>query len=121
MKTNINNLIKILNAKVLCGEELLEKDVTENEITGGYACDMLSRVISMIKTGEAWFTILNSINVVAVATLSDCACVVLTEGVEMEAGVLKRAIDNQLIVISTSMTTYESCATLYKALEAAKK
>ena len=117
---NTKKLINLLNAKILCGEEPSENETTEKEITGGYACDMLSRVISMIKSGEAWFTILNSMNVVAVATLSECACVVLTEDVTMEPDVLKRAADNQLTVISTSMTTYESCALLHNAIEADK-
>lgn len=112
MKMNTKKLINLLNAKILCGEES-----TDKEVTGGYACDMLSRVISMIKNGEAWFTILNSINVVAVATLSDCTCVVLTEDVTMEPDVLKRASDNQLVVISTSMTTYEACTLLYNSIK----
>ncbi len=96
-----------INAKVLCGENLLNRKVCE-----GYAGDMLSWVMSHLHNDQAWFTILNSINVIAVATLTDCPCVILTESVVMEEDVLKMAIEKDVVVLSTFLSTYEACAAL---------
>lgn len=81
-------------------------------VTGGYACDMLSLVMTGVQPGEAWFTILNSMNVVAVAVLAECDLVVLTGGVTLEPAVLERAIAQGIGIASTSLTTYQACVRL---------
>ncbi len=81
-------------------------------VRGGYACDLLSWVISRIKQDDVWLTILNSVNVVAVAVLSECACILLTEGTEMEPAVLDRAREKSVIVLSTDLPTFEAAARL---------
>lgn len=53
----------------------------EREITGGYAGDLLSWVMGRATSGDAWVTIMSNINVIAVAQLTDVACVILAEGV----------------------------------------
>lgn len=108
----IEQIIPVLDAKILCGEQLLRR-----EVHGGFACDMLSWVISRLQDNQAWFTILNSVNVVAVAVLSECSCVVLTEDVVMEADVLQRAVEKNLVVLSTPLPTYEACAVISALLK----
>lgn len=81
-------------------------------IQGGYACDLLSWVISRVETTDVWFTILNSINVVAVASLADCACVMLTEGVGMEQDVLARAQEKGVTILGTDLSTWEASVAL---------
>lgn len=53
----------------------------EREITGGYVGDLLSWVMGRATSGDAWVTIMSNINVIAVAQLTDVACVILAEGV----------------------------------------
>lgn len=108
----IKDLIPKINAKILCGEEFLDRDVQ-----GGFACDMLSWVMSRLQEDHAWFTVLNSVNVVAVAVLTECSCVILTENVEMEEDVLKRAVEKNIVVLNTPIPTYEACNALAKALQ----
>lgn len=86
--------------------------MAERQIHGGFACDMLSLVISGVQPGEAWFTILNSMNVIAVAVLSDCPLVILTDGVTLEPAVLERAIAQNITVASTPLRTFEACVRL---------
>ena len=45
----------------------------ENEVTGVYACDLLSRVMSGCQEGDAWITVQTHLNVIAVAELDDAA------------------------------------------------
>ncbi len=95
--------------------------LTAREINSGYACDLLSLVIAGVKRDEAWFTILNSVNVVAVAVLADCPLVVLTEGVVMDPEVVARAADKGVWVVSTKLSTYRACVRLNALIEADDK
>ena len=49
------------------------------EVTCGYACDLLSWVMSHGEEGMAWVTVQTHLNVIAVAALADMACVILPE------------------------------------------
>ncbi len=51
------------------------------EVTGGYVGDLLSWVMGRATSGDAWVTIMSNINVIAVAQLTDVACVIMAEGV----------------------------------------
>jgi len=102
--------LETLLARFPC--RLLAGETDNREISGGYSCDLLSWVISRIKSGDVWFTILNSINVLAVATLADCACVMLTEGVSMDSQVLARAGEKGVIVLATDLPTWEASVLL---------
>lgn len=108
---NIDTLLAEFPCRLLCGDP-----ADSRPITGGYACDLLSLVVSRIKTNDVWFTILNSINVIAVATLAECACVMLTDDVEMESRVLDRAREKGVCVLSTPLPTYEASAALAELL-----
>lgn len=103
----ISEFIPAIQAEILCGGQSLDRS-----LTGGYAGDMLSWVMARLQAGQAWFTILNSMNVIAVASLTECACVVLTEQVEMDPEVLARAEDKEIVVLRTPLTTYEACSVL---------
>lgn len=63
----------------------------EREISGGYAGDLLSWVLGRAEAGTAWLTIMSNQNVAAVALMTDVACVILTEGVEPDPELLRRA------------------------------
>lgn len=87
------------------------------QISGAYVCDMLSRVVSSIESGQVWITILNSINVVAVASLSECPCVILADDVKMPDDVIKRADENNVMILSTGFSAYKVCGLIYGKME----
>lgn len=106
----VADLVKDLDLKVLT-------DVYENrEITTGYCCDMLSWAMSRLSDTSCWFTILNSMNVIAVASLSGCSAIVLTENVGMDEEVLRKAAEEGIPVLSSVRNTYESASELSRAL-----
>lgn len=88
----------------------------EREITGGYAGDLLSWVMGRASEGDAWVTIMTNINVVAVASLADVACVLLAEGVNVPADVLAAAADKGVTLLGSEKPIYELCAALHAAL-----
>ncbi len=61
------------------------------EIENGYCGDFLSNIISRAPDSCAWLTVMNNVNVAAVATLIDCACIILCEGVAPDEALLARA------------------------------
>jgi serine kinase of HPr protein (carbohydrate metabolism regulator) len=106
MKT-LDQIAQALDFEVLVGEDLAAR-----EVTSGYACDMLSWVMAHAQPTDIWMTILNSINVIAVAVLTECACVLLTENVELPDDVAARARAKDIIVLRTPWSTYEASTRL---------
>ena len=85
------------------------------EVTCGYACDLLSWVMSHGEEGMAWVTVQTHMNVVAVAVLAEMACVILPESIDMEEESLNKAINEDMIVLSSPLTSYEICGRLNAA------
>ena len=100
----VNELSKALGCKVLCMPD------GEREVTGGYCGDLLSWVMGRAESGDAWVTIMSNINIIAVATLADPACIVLAEGVEIDADVLNKAEREGVNVISSTLDSFALCA-----------
>lgn len=89
---------------------LTSPDYTDREITGCYVGDLLSWVMGKANSGDAWITIMSNINIVAVATLTDVSCIILSEGVNPEEDVIKKADKEGIIILRSTKTSYEiSC------------
>ncbi len=96
----IGELVAQLPVRLLTGD-------AEREITGVYACDLLSWVISHAAVGDAWITVMNNLNIIAVAALTDLACIVIPEGVEVDSSVLERAREQEVAILSAELSAAE--------------
>lgn len=94
-----------LGLRIICGDG-------EREICGVYAGDLLSWVMSHLTDGEAWITIMSNVNVVAVASLTGAAAVILAEGVEPDPPALEAARERGITLLSGDMPVYELCAAM---------
>ena len=94
-------------------EQLSLEEITvadyDREVTGGYAGDLLSWVMGRAEDGDAWVTIMTNINVIAVATLADVACVVLAENVPVEADVVNAATAKGVTLLRSADATFTLC------------
>lgn len=88
----------------------------EREITGVYIGDLLSWVMGRADSGDAWLTIMSNLNILAVASLADTACIVVTEGVTLEENIISSAVDKGINILSFKDSTYSAATTLYKLL-----
>lgn len=86
------------------------------EVFGGYAGDLLSWVMGRLEPDSAWVTIMSNVNIVAVASLADPACIILSENVVPDAEVLARAEQQGVNVLATERTTFEVCAEIASVL-----
>ncbi len=86
------------------------------QVSGAYACDLLSWVIGRAEGGAALVTVMTNVNVIAVAVMADLPCVIICEGAALDEVALQRAKDQGISVLSSDKPTYETCLALGKVL-----
>ncbi len=108
-----------MTVKTLCDElgwtVLTEGDLSR-EITGCYCGDLLSWVMSKAQDGDCWLTVMGNINAVAVAVLTDCACIVLTENAALDDEAKARAEQQAVTILTTELNAYQAAVELSKRL-----
>ena len=80
------------------------------EVRGGYAGDLLSWVMGRAPADAAWLTIMSNSNIVAVATLADCAAILLCEGVAPDEGVAELAMARGVNLLGSGETAFSLAA-----------
>lgn len=88
----------------------------EREINGVYIGDLLSWVMGRASSGDAWITIMSNVNILAVAALADCACIILAEGVSLEEDILKTAKEKDINILYSDKSIYEIAVYLNSVL-----
>ena len=89
----------------------------DREIKGCYIGDLLSWVMGRAEEDDAWITIMSNANTVAVASLTNVACVILAENVELESDIVKTAEQNGINVLTSSLSAFKT-GLLLKDLDA---
>ena len=90
------------------------KDHLNEEVTGGYASDLLSDVIAHSRKGSIWVTIQTHPNIVAVATMKELAGIILAGGREPDSDTLKRAEEEEIPILVSPLFTFELVGKLYQ-------
>lgn len=78
-----------------------------NEITNGFVGDLLSVVMGNAKEGNVWVTIQSHVNIVAVALLTGSACIIVSEGFEVEEQAISKANEEQIPILITKKSAFE--------------
>lgn len=99
----VTELIEKLDLEIL---NLAEGD---REITGGYTGDLLSWVMGKAQSGDMWVTIMTNVNVVAVASLVDVACVVIADKAEVSPEVTEKAKQQGINLLRSDKNAYQLC------------
>ena len=98
------------------GLEPLVAAEPEREVTGGYTGDLLSWVMGRAEAGSAWVTIMTNKNIVAVATLTDVATIILAEGVRPDADVIETAREHGINIYGSSKDSFALCGQISQLL-----
>lgn len=106
----IRDLIPIINAKVLCGEDKLDEVVKT-------ACgsDLMSDVLAFVKDKSILITGLTNVHVMRTAEMLDIHCVIFARGKIPPEDVLSEAKELGIVVLATECTNYTTCGLLYEA------
>lgn len=86
------------------------------EIKGCYIGDLLSWVMGRAERMSAWITIMNNVNIVAVAVLAEVSCIVLAEGVSVAEEVREKAEAQGVVILSSEKTAYELAAEISECI-----
>ena len=100
--------MKISELKEKLGLDLVTKnDYEDRDVEGCFVGDLLSWVMNV------WITIMNNINVTAVASLCDVSCVILAEGVTLPEDITKKADSVGIVVFKSEKSAYELAGMIY--------
>lgn len=97
---------------------LINEHGLDKEIACVYTCDLLSVVMGRAPQGCAWVTVMGNVNSVAVAVLTDMACIVLAEGMEPDAAMQKRASEQEVALIRTRLPVFEAALAIHNLCHA---
>ena len=102
----VNDILKINNFKSVVLSD------GDREVSGVYIGDLLSWVMGKANSGDAWITIMSNVNILAVASLTDCACVILSEGVTLSEEIIETAKEKGINVLSFSKSSFDAAVCL---------
>ena len=117
----IRDLLTILDAKVLCGEEQLDEEVrtacgSDNAaFLGEGGSDLMSDVLAFVKDKSILITGLTNVHVMRTAEMLDIHCVVFARGKIPPDAVLEEARELGIVVLCTQHTNFTTCGLLYQA------
>ncbi|WP_124065619.1 hypothetical protein [Clostridium sp. E02] len=106
-------------------KKLMESDLFETvnigdaseTITQPFCCDLLSIAMGKAPKGCAWVTVMGNMNTLAVASLTEAACVILAEGVLLDEQGVKKAKEQGISVLKTALPIYQAARMVETWLE----
>ena len=102
----ISNISEALKLSLVTGS-------MDKEFDGVYVGDLLSRAMSHVEADNLFVTIMANVNVIAVASLTEAAAVILCEDVRLPKEAIEAADTNGITVLTTPLTAYEVCCTVH--------
>lgn len=105
---NLKEVRDILQAEVLCGEDMLDA-----EVHSACGSDFMSDVLAYVKNQALLLTGLVNPQVVRTAEMMDMKCVIFVRGKRPDESILELARDRQLVVMATKERMYPACGLLY--------
>ena len=81
----------------------------DREVTCGYCGDLLSWVMGRAPADSVWITVMSNLNVIAVASLADVACIILAEGAALDPDAQTRAVTENMNVYTTTEDMFTIC------------
>ncbi len=107
----VSELIDKLNLELISGSKGVN-----NEITGGYACDLLSDVMGNADEGQVWITLQTHKNVMAIASLKELAAVILVKGLEPDEDTRKQSEEEGIPILKTKEEAFETAGKVWSLL-----
>lgn len=93
-----------------------EGEDTQREITVPFCCDLLSVAMGKAPAGCAWVTVMGNMNTLAVASLTDAACVIMAEGCSLDETAQAKAKIQGITVLKTELPIFAAALAIYQKL-----
>jgi serine kinase of HPr protein (carbohydrate metabolism regulator) len=92
-------------------------DGDKRTANGVFCCDLLSIVMGKAKADAIWITVMSNINTIAVAVLADVSCVILSEGYAADENMVKKAEEQGICLLQSSLPTFELGLAIHNLLQ----
>ncbi|WP_313340507.1 DRTGG domain-containing protein [Sedimentibacter sp.] len=103
----INEIKEILNA------EIITDFSNENtDIKYGFASDLMSDALALVKSESLLITGLNNSQVIRTAEMLDMSTVLFVRGKRPCQDAIKLALENRISILSTDYTMFKTCSLL---------
>ena len=99
----------ILEAEVLCGDDCLGK-----EIERAYGCDLMSDVLTFVRSDSLLLTGLTNAQVVRTAEMAEIGGICFVNGKKPNEETIALATKEKIPLLATKLFMYECCGRLYK-------
>jgi hypothetical protein len=95
--------------------EIVSKGNIGREIVSGMVCDGMSLSIARGCSGMAWVCQRADINVLAVAVMTDAACVIFPQCTQLDEKLIQRAEAENISILITPKSAFEAVGQMYAA------
>ncbi len=103
----VSEIAKKLNLEVYAGDKLEKKTAK-----GCYIGDLLSLAMSKVEMGNVWITIQTNVNIVAVASLAEAACIILADGCVPDEKTVEKAKEQDIVILGGEISAYNAAVEL---------
>ena len=107
----IGQIAEACGFSVLAGSGALDREADRV-----FCCDLLSFVMGRAPADCAWVTVMGNMNTLAVASLSDAACVIMAEGAHLDPAALNKAKQQGITVMEPGLPIFDAALLIYKRL-----
>lgn len=94
---------------------VLVKGNPKRDISRVFCCDLLSIAMSKAPENGVWVTVMGNKNTLAVASLTEIACIILAEGIVFDGDTLLRAEKEGISVLTTKLPVFDIALQVYEA------
>lgn len=95
--------------------KVMVKGNSNRDISKVFCCDMLSIAMSKAPADSIWVTVMGNRNTLAVASLTETACIILAEGVTLDEGTLVQAEKEGIAVLYTELPVFDMALKVHTA------
>ena len=106
----IKDVVKILDASVICGKEHLEKNVEF-----GFASDLMSDVLTLDAENILLITGLSNLQTIRTVEMSDICIVILVRGKKASKDMIKLAMNSEMVIIESENSMFKTAGLLFEA------
>ena len=105
----LKDIKRILEAEVIAGGDLLETDIKM-----ACGCDLMSDVLSFVKSESLLLTGLTNPQVVRTAEMADLAAICFVRGKKPGTETVEMAKSKDIPLLTTHLLLFESCGRLHR-------
>ncbi|MGQ1891708.1 hypothetical protein ACT29H_14810 [Thermophagus sp. OGC60D27] len=106
----VRKLVEILEGKIVCGEEFLER-----EVEYGFASDLMSDVLTLDIDKLVLITGLNNLQTIRTAEMADIECIVFARNKRIHPPMIDVALEHQMVLVECRFSMFRAVARLSEA------